>query len=340
MGKGEVVILPEGEGARPREAAEITLRKLQAFWAVAHAGSFTRAARLMGVTQPSLSQQMASFETMAGSPLFDRRANVMHLTLTGRRLLDRAEPVLRALRDFEAELAALQGAPRTVLRIAGIGSAITMLVPGAAAVLAETGARPEYDLVEASPADVLELLNVRRADLGLVAANSLAENAKGFKEAAILSDAHFLIVPESLNLGGVTDPENDLSPGDLALLRGTVEFAFGTPYEQRLRLWYDRVMPGGRTVARSRSYEAVVEMVRAGMGVAVVPGLSILGAGGADGLRLYQTGLPLRRIVALIAADADPLPARFAQALFASAGSLVLPTGAPPPPFLQVLGVE
>jgi len=31
-----------------------------------------------------------------------------------------------------------------------------MLVPGAAAVLAETCASPEYDLVEASPSDVLE----------------------------------------------------------------------------------------------------------------------------------------------------------------------------------------
>jgi len=112
MGKGEVVIVPEFDGARPREPAEVTLRKLQAFWAVAHAGSLTRAARFMGVTQPSLSQQMAGFEALAGSPLFDRRSNVMHLTEVGRRLLDRAEPVLRALRDFETELASLQGAPR------------------------------------------------------------------------------------------------------------------------------------------------------------------------------------------------------------------------------------
>jgi DNA-binding transcriptional LysR family regulator len=340
MGKGEVVVIPEVEGARPREAAEVTLRKLQTFWAVAHAGSMTRAARLMGVTQPSLSQQMAGFEALAGSPLFDRRANVMHLTDVGRRLLDRAEPVLRALRDFEAELLALQGAPRTTLRIAGIGSAITMLVPGAAAMLAETGARPEYDLVEASPSDVLELLNVRRADLGLVAANSLAENAKGFKEVAILSDRHYLIVSGALDLDGVTDPDRDLTEADLALLRGTVEFAFGTAYEQRLRLWFDRVLPGGRTVARSRSYEAVVEMVRAGMGVAVVPGLSIQGAGGADGLRLYQTGLPLRRIVALTTEDGDALPARFAAALAACATGLRLPEGRSPPPFMRQRGVE
>jgi DNA-binding transcriptional LysR family regulator len=340
MGKGEVVIVPEFDGARPREPAEVTLRKLQAFWAVAHAGSLTRAARLMGVTQPSLSQQMAGFEALVGSPLFDRRSNVMHLTEVGRRLLDRAEPVLRALRDFETELASLQGAPRTMLRIAGIGSAITMLVPGAAAVLAETCASPEYDLVEASPSDVLELLNVRRADLGLVAANSLAENAKGFKEVAILSDQHFLIAPKALNLDAVADPEKDLSEADYALLQRTVEFAFGTPYEQRLRLWFDRVIPGGRTVARSRSYEAVVEMVRAGMGVAVVPGLSILGAGGAAGLRLYQTGLPLRRIVALMATDGDPLPARFAAGLVTGAQALSLPEGQSPPPFLQARGVD
>jgi DNA-binding transcriptional LysR family regulator len=187
---------------------------------------------------------------------------------------------------------------------------------------------------------VIELLNVRRADLGLIAANSLAENAKGFREVAILSDQHFLIVPQALNLDAVTDPESDLSEADLTLLRGTVEFAFGSHYEQRMRLWFDRALPGGRTIARSRSYEAVVEMVRAGIGIAVVPGLSILGAGGAHGLRLYRTGLPLRRLVALMPADGDPMPARFAAALVAGAADLALPEGQPAPPFLRARGVE
>lgn len=81
---------------RPRT----TIRQLSYFVALADAGSFTRAADRMGVSQPSLSQQIRTLETILGAPLFERGGPAI-LTPLGRELLERARRVLFDLADLE-----------------------------------------------------------------------------------------------------------------------------------------------------------------------------------------------------------------------------------------------
>jgi LysR family transcriptional regulator, low CO2-responsive transcriptional regulator len=61
---------------------------LRAFHAVASAGSFTRAARSLGVTQPTLSAQVKALEQAYGVALFDRRGRGIVTTTLGERLLE------------------------------------------------------------------------------------------------------------------------------------------------------------------------------------------------------------------------------------------------------------
>ena len=77
-GGGRRARAPGGFGLAGR--AEITLRKLRAFWAIAHSDSLTRAAKTLGIAQPSLSQQLTSLEAALGAKLFERRSNRMDLT--------------------------------------------------------------------------------------------------------------------------------------------------------------------------------------------------------------------------------------------------------------------
>ena len=51
--------------------SEMTLHQLRIFWAVAHAETLTKAAKQLGLTQPSLSQQLSKLETTVGARLFD-----------------------------------------------------------------------------------------------------------------------------------------------------------------------------------------------------------------------------------------------------------------------------
>ncbi len=87
-----------GPGGRPPVAADahfgVELRHLRYLVAVADAGTFTRAAERMLVTQPTLSQQIRRLEEMVGTPLLDRRRDGVRLTDAGSVLLEESRTAL------------------------------------------------------------------------------------------------------------------------------------------------------------------------------------------------------------------------------------------------------
>ncbi len=74
----------------------MNLRHLAAFLAVAEEGSFTRAARRLGMTQPSLSQQVKALEDRLGGPVIERLPRGIRLTPAGKALLPEARAAVRA----------------------------------------------------------------------------------------------------------------------------------------------------------------------------------------------------------------------------------------------------
>jgi aminoethylphosphonate catabolism LysR family transcriptional regulator len=82
--------------------APISHSQLRAFHAVATEGSFTKAAQLLNVTQPTLSGQVRALEERFGVRLFDRRRRRIEVTDIGRNLLD------ITFRMFSLELEAVQ----------------------------------------------------------------------------------------------------------------------------------------------------------------------------------------------------------------------------------------
>lgn len=325
--------------ARGLESAgnEISIRRLQCFWAVVHTGSITRAAKMMGVSQPSLSQQLAGFEAAIGGTLFDRRAGRLELTELGSAILGRAEQVLRSVQELEDVLPSSPGAgPRRSLRISGAGSVMRTLVPSAIRRLDIPLDQLEFDLQEGAPGEVLETLYARRANIGLVAAGSLPDAAMSFRQVPLLADPYVLAVPSRLNLSQCERIE-DLPGADQALLNTTLQFVFGTQHSRRVQHWYDQILPANRCLARLRNFETMIEMTRAGLGVCIAPALCFAEGGlGSEGLRLYHTGLEGRRIVALFPSQyqsVDPYGAMIA-ALVAAGADMALPATEAAPPFI------
>ena len=74
----------------------MNLRQLECFVAVADEGSFTRAARRVGISQPSLSQHIRALEQELDGPMFNRLPRGVSLTPAGRTLLPEARIALRA----------------------------------------------------------------------------------------------------------------------------------------------------------------------------------------------------------------------------------------------------
>lgn len=104
--------------------ATINLNHLHYFYEVARAGSFTRAARELLVSQSALSVQVRALETALGGALFDRRRNGVVLTDHGQRAYEVAERVFtevdRLVADFE-KTDRLVAASVTVCTVNSIG---------------------------------------------------------------------------------------------------------------------------------------------------------------------------------------------------------------------------
>src|SRR5256886_14427044 len=94
---------------------------LRLFVRVARAGSFSRAARELGLSQPSASRIVATLEKEIGAPLFTRSTRALSLTEAGAEYLARVEAALAALEEAD-HVARGTGELRGVLRVAASSS--------------------------------------------------------------------------------------------------------------------------------------------------------------------------------------------------------------------------
>ncbi len=137
---------------------------LELFLAVAEAGSLSAAAKRIGVTQPTISRQLAELEGRLGEPLFVRAVDGTRPTAFGERMLDPARRMAESARDAELVAAGVETKPRGVVRItAPPGVAFDLLAPFARRVREEL---PEVRLQVVSTTSYLDLAR-READLGL-----------------------------------------------------------------------------------------------------------------------------------------------------------------------------
>ncbi|MDD2867760.1 LysR family transcriptional regulator [Neomegalonema sp.] len=329
------------KSAARRVGGDITMRKLQIFWAVAHAGSLTRAAKTLEVTQPTLSQQLAALEASVGARLFERAGGALTLTEFGVSFRRHVESVLRTTQELEDMISESGEGRQRTIRIAGLPSAMRTLAPAAMLSLASERAALDFDMHEGAPDEILEMLYARRINVALLSSNMLDDLSTGFRQIPLMEDPYVLVTPERLDLSEISDPESQLSPEDREILRRTIQFAFGNQHSRRIQNWFDAVLPGARTFARTRSFDLAVEMVRSGLGICVAPRLSASqGQGSAtlEGVRLHQLSIAPRRIVAITPthyARQEPYATLLARLQEVGAG-LSWPPVAPQPPFIAL----
>ncbi|MFO1184609.1 MAG: LysR family transcriptional regulator [Bauldia sp.] len=279
----------------------MTLHQLRIFWAVAHAPTLTQAAKQLGLTQPSLSQQLSKLEESVGAKLYDRTGNQMTLTDAGRFLLRKTESILADIDEAESGVKGYGEGVRSTIRLAGISSVIRLLLPPALRRLDSKFPEIDLDVHEVAPPDTLEMLFGRRVTMGLVASNSVAQASVPFKQVPIAEDPYYFAVPKGIDLTRVNDPDADLPEAERAVVNRCIQFSFGTQHTRRVEEWYRQILPRHRLVAQCRTYEMALSMVQAGLGVCLVPAFTVQTASGPiGGIDLYATLQPPRAIVAVM----------------------------------------
>jgi len=108
---------------------DVNLRHLRSFIAVAELGSFTRAARLLHMSQPALTVQVRKLEEALKIRLLDRDSRSVALTSAGRELLPALEAALRGIDEIVLESHQQGIGKRGVVRIATLPSLAASLLP-------------------------------------------------------------------------------------------------------------------------------------------------------------------------------------------------------------------
>lgn len=318
-------------------AGNVTLHQLRIFWAVAHGPSLTRAAKQLGLTQPSLSQQIAKLEQALGGRLFDRANNQLQLTDAGRFLLRKAERVLAEVDEAETGLTEFLAGRRGRIGVGAIGSVARSLVPEAWRRTLIEVPDIELDVHELAPAEAVEQLYGRVIQIALLSAASIADNRISFNKLELMREPYALAVPRQLDLAGIGDPDRDLGDADRNVINRCIQFNFGNAATQRLEEWYRTALPRHQLVAQCRTYEVALAMVEAGLGVALVPLLTTH----LNGRLMFDVNLYLapgleRPLVALVPPQYLRVPPfqSFITALRDVGRELRLPEVLPTPPFL------
>ncbi len=144
---------------------------LRYFWAVAHDGSLTRAAKRLNVSQSAVSVQIQKLERQIGHTLFDRVGKRLVLTEAGRIALDYADTVFRAGEELMSTLA---GRPQSSRQILRVGALTTLSRNFQLEFLQPLVGRADVELIVRSGAmrDLLAQLEAHAIDV--VLANSAA----------------------------------------------------------------------------------------------------------------------------------------------------------------------
>ncbi|ULL16171.1 LysR family transcriptional regulator [Paenibacillus sp. H1-7] len=141
------------------------LRQLEYFIAVCEELHFTRAAENIGISQPTLSQQIRSLEDELNIPLFDRVGKKIALTEAGKILYDQSIQIIRNLQNVKDAISELQSYQRGSLRIGTLPSDLDYRI---SALLVDFYHEfPKLQLTVRSSVEIVEQVLENEVDIGI-----------------------------------------------------------------------------------------------------------------------------------------------------------------------------
>ncbi|TAM91196.1 MAG: LysR family transcriptional regulator, partial [Jatrophihabitans sp.] len=146
----------------------MTLRQLEYLIAVAQAGSFAAAATKIGVSQPTLSQQIRALEDEVGAPLLSRTSRGVVLTPAGRAFVPDANAALSSARRAMANGRRAGTAAPETLRVAAVRSLVVAVLPAVVKRWIETYPGVSIHIRECEHRrQVAEMVLADKVDLGI-----------------------------------------------------------------------------------------------------------------------------------------------------------------------------
>ncbi|MFI6641704.1 LysR family transcriptional regulator [Streptomyces sp. NPDC050504] len=291
------------------------IKKLQILRTLSERGTVTATADALLMTPSAVSQQLSNLAKQLGVRLLEAHGRRVRLTDAAHLVLRHAEVVFAQLERADADLAGyLQGEAGEV-RVGAFSTAVPALVVPAVRELRAAHPSLEVRVREAEAAEAYELLAAGEVDLALsLAAHAPPARDPRFTRVPLLVDPLDVALPAGHPLAAL--------PGlRLADLSGEPWIFGGSGPWSQITLTACEAAGFVPEQAHSASgWTAILAMVEAGMGVALVPRMvrgTVAGAGGAAGtggavpaeggvvMRVLEADQPRRHVVAAVRRGAE-----------------------------------
>ncbi|MCE8018441.1 LysR family transcriptional regulator [Halomonas sp. MCCC 1A17488] len=245
-------------------------RQLHYFVAVVEEGSISAASRRVHVAQPALTRQIRLLEEDLETRLFDRHARGMRLTVAGQALYEEAQELLDRRTRLRARLSALgQG----VIGKVSLGVTVTHLwVPEVAGLLGRYRDRYPQVAFEVFPllsGPQLDRLREGSLDAGIL---YLDESGPPGLETRLLQHDHLILAVPEASRWACKPPATLPELADADFVWG---FRSASPiYFDRIQAHFQRLDFHPRVVQYGADNIAILSMVAAGLGIAILPAAS------------------------------------------------------------------
>ena len=258
---------------------DITLKQLQIFQAVVVAGSITKASRRVGLSQPSISQQLGKLEEKLGVQLIQRnRTGVISLTPSGEYWFKLSEEMLHRLDQAVSEHEKRFVDNAVTLRMGVPPTLRGPFISAAARIASETPGFVKFELRFAlTSAELVEQLRLHQLNCVIVNEEAITEDRRSFAVSELFVEPVIWAVPKSISNAEI---EQALTPGNvLRTLGGAlghfVEIDANVPLRSKSEEWYRHHLPAATPTFSTMTYAAAIDLVSAGLATTHCP-LSLL----------------------------------------------------------------
>jgi DNA-binding transcriptional LysR family regulator len=241
----------------------IDLVSLSLFHLVARTGSISQGAELAMLAVGAASKRMTDLEAAFGVPLLERHSRGVKLTPAGVTLHRHVQRILGDVDQMSADLSDHAKGLIGVVRLWANTSAITQFLPEDLADFARAQPGIRIELNEADSQEVVLAILDGRADVGIFADRT---PALGLQTLSYRGDRLVLVVPASHPLA----KRKKLGFAE-AVDCDFVSLTQSTSLAQRLALESGAIGKPLRIRIHVRSFDAMCQMVAAGLGIAVLP---------------------------------------------------------------------
>jgi DNA-binding transcriptional LysR family regulator len=305
------------------------IRQIRAFAAVAQLGSFTRAASRLHLSQPALTVQIRNLEDALGVRLLDRNTRTVALTRIGRELLPAFERILRDLDAVVAGARDLAAQRHGIVRLAALPSFAAGVLPEIIARFREEHPKISFVIHDVIASGVIAEVREEQVDLGLTGGRNMDPDIEALH---ITRDHMHVVYPVAHPIGDAERIDVEaLARHPLILMhpatsvRAVVDAAF---------------LADGRLpiIAAEATYmSTAVGMVRAGLGVAILPGSAMevraeraLNSRPVDDPRFTREVSLIKKADRTLPPAAESFARRLVEALQAAQVALPCPAETPP----------